>query len=107
MKTLVRAAEDAGISYRQADHWRSQGYITVSYRTRHTGDLVTTVRSGRATGYVAYLDTRQARTLSVLAALVKAGMRPGPASALAAQIVETGHATVGPLTITTQKEHAS
>lgn len=65
----------AGITYRQADHWRSRGWVKASIE---------------GSGFISEISTTEARILTRMATLVTAGMKPQAAARIARATVEQG-----------------
>lgn len=76
------AQRAARITYRQLDHWTTNGYI----RTK-------TANPGSGNGRV-YTE-REVRVLTLMAGLVHAGVEPSVASRVARQIVAKGSSRLG------------
>lgn len=76
---FTQAVDGAGITYRQADHWRRSGYIQAAVE---------------GTGYVSEISQTEARVLSRMAALVNAGMKPAAAAAIARATIGQGATSV-------------
>lgn len=68
-------ADDLGITYRQADHWRRSGYVHAT---------------AEGSGTVSYIDDREVAVLRRMAVLVRAGMLAGSAASIARASVEQG-----------------
>lgn len=66
----MTAAERAGITYRQLDHWISRGYLNLT-------------DGNPGSGIARTLTGAQVRVLENMAVLARAGVRPSEASALA------------------------
>lgn len=69
------AIERADISYRQADYWRSCGYVKAT---------------AEGSGSISYLEDSEVTVLVRMATLVRAGMRPSVAARIARTSVEQG-----------------
>src|SRR4051812_45665867 len=81
----LQAADDAGISYRQINHWQRQGYVRVTYFDA-AGEEVPA--RGPMNGFHAYPNAVEHLVLLSMARLVRAGVRPETAAVWARLIVE-------------------
>jgi len=81
----------AGISYRQLDMWTRTG-------------LVAARQDFRGPGNPRHYDVTEARVVIDAGALVRAGMNPNAALALARTLTAHGHARLGPYTVRLEKE---
>lgn len=76
MTDLDTTLRDAGVTYRQFDHWCTKGYIAGLYDSQHPGS-----------GFNRDLDTRQIKQVRLMGQLVTAGMRPDAAANVALRII--------------------
>ena len=77
MSDLTTTLRDAGVSYRQFDHWCSKGYIEGLGIDQNPGS-----------GFNRWITPKQAKQLRLMGQLVKAGMRPDAAAQVALQIID-------------------
>ncbi|WP_193613135.1 MerR family transcriptional regulator [Nocardioides lijunqiniae] len=82
------AADRAGASHRQLDHWITHGYLTCH-------------RTGHGQGYPRYFTLAEAEVLKYMTLLVRHGVLPKNAGDLAHQLQATGRARLGLFVITT------
>lgn len=81
MRLLVDVAREAGITYRQADHWCACRYIRADFYTTNHGMVVPSKSKG--SGRQRRLTDEESHVLHVMARLVRAGIQPASASELA------------------------
>lgn len=81
------AAEAAGVTYRQLDHWIHRGYINAE--------------GGYGTGYPREIADTEVEVLKYMALLVRHGLAPQQASQVARQLQQAGRARLGLFVITT------
>lgn len=87
---LREAAEAAGITKRQADHWYRVGYIhPVPY---HKGPRREEAADDSKTGLLLRLPDQEAKILVAMAWLVTAGLCPATAAKVAREHITTGRA---------------
>lgn len=92
---LIDAARRAGITYRQADYWRTHGWIDTEYRTR-CGRPVDTEGTGfSGSGYTSFIHLTEVRHLLRMTAMVKRGLNPNVAADLSDRLGSDGIVELG------------
>lgn len=76
MATVTSLCEETGVSYRQANHWISKGYIP---------DVVSI-----GSGFPLSLNGKQSEIFRIMADLVHAGFKPDTAAKHAAEYYDMG-----------------
>lgn len=79
---LIDLMEETGVSYRQADHWCANGYVTVEWYRRDAGYSIPASK-GMGSGKIRRLAPEEARVFRIMAKLVAAGFPPKTASSIA------------------------
>lgn len=91
LRLLTTVVAEAGLTYRQADHWLRCGYLTAHAATRvadveHGERLQIIDASG--SGYVRVLKADGAQTLLLMARLTRAGFAPVVAAEIARKMLD-------------------
>lgn len=76
MSTVQSLCDETGVTYRQANHWISKGYITEI--------------PSAGSGYPLTLNGKQSDIFRAMAAFVKAGIKPEVASEHAIDFINSG-----------------
>lgn len=93
MSDLTDLLADAGVTYRQFDHWCRRGFIPEPPATDDADAKPGLTHPG--SGFWRELQPAQVEHLRVMARLVHDGMRPDAASVLATLLIAGETATLG------------